>query len=83
MTVAADSRSSWALAGRALATAGGLAIAHAGPGITALRSVSTSLFPLLSGMALSYHVALTFDDGPDLDATPLFLKLLRERGLRA
>jgi peptidoglycan/xylan/chitin deacetylase (PgdA/CDA1 family) len=83
MTVAADSRSSWALAGRALAAAGGLAIAHAGPGITALRSVRTSLFPLLSGKALSDHVALTFDDGPDLEATPLFLKLLRERGLRA
>jgi peptidoglycan-N-acetylglucosamine deacetylase len=83
MTVAAEDRSSWALAGRVLVAAGGLAIAHAGPGITALRSVRTSLFPLLSGKTLSDHVALTFDDGPDLEATPLFLKLLRERGLHA
>ena len=78
-----DSRSSRTFAGRALAAAGGLAVAHAGPGITALRSVRTSLFPLLSGKALSDHVALTFDDGPDAEATPLFLKLLRERGIRA
>ena len=83
MTHAADSRSSRTLTGRALAAAAALAVAHAGPGITALRSVRTSLFPLLSGAALSDHVALTFDDGPDAEATPLFLKLLRERGIRA
>ncbi|MGN6792814.1 MAG: polysaccharide deacetylase family protein [Streptosporangiaceae bacterium] len=80
---AADSRSSWTVTGRLLATAGGLAVAHAGPGITALRSVRTSLFPRLSGKTLSDHVALTFDDGPDREATPLFLKLLRDRGIRA
>jgi len=37
----------------------------------------------LSGKVLSDHVALTFDDGPDLAATPLFLDLLRDRGVRA
>lgn len=75
------------LAGRAsrlvAAAAGVAAAAHAGPGITALRPVRESLFPLLSGMALSDHVALTFDDGPDPVATPLFLNLLRDRGLHA
>jgi peptidoglycan-N-acetylglucosamine deacetylase len=80
---AGDSRSTWALAGRALAATAGLAVAHAGPGITALRSVRMSLFPQLSGKAPSDHVALTFDDGPDPAATPLFLDLLRQRGVRA
>ncbi len=71
------------MTGRLLAATAGLAVAHAGPGITALASVRASLFPLLSGKALSDHVALTFDDGPDPAATPLFLDLLRERGVRA
>jgi peptidoglycan-N-acetylglucosamine deacetylase len=65
------------------ATAGLAAVAHAGPGITGLRPVRESFFPLLSGKALSDHVALTFDDGPDPAATPLFLDLLRDRGVRA
>ena len=80
---AADSRSSRTLAGGLLAAAAGLAVAHAGPGVTALRSVRMSLFPRLSGIAASDHVALTFDDGPDPEATPLVLDLLRERGVRA
>lgn len=66
-----------------LAAAGGLAVAQAGPGITALRPVRARLFPLLSGLGLAGHVALTFDDGPDKDATPLFLKVLRDRDVRA
>jgi peptidoglycan-N-acetylglucosamine deacetylase len=71
-------------ASRLIAAAAGLAAAaHAGPGITALQPVRESLFPLLSGKALSDHVALTFDDGPDPAATPLFLDLLRDRGVRA
>jgi peptidoglycan-N-acetylglucosamine deacetylase len=71
-------------ASRLIAAAAGLAAAgYAGPGITALQPVRASLFPLLSGKALSDHVALTFDDGPDPAATPLFLDLLRDRGVRA
>lgn len=66
-----------------LAVAAGVAIAHAGPGITALRSVRTALFPLLSGQGLRDHVALTFDDGPDQALTPRFLEVLRDRGVRA
>ena len=93
--------------GRTLAAVAGVAVAHAGPGITALRPVRASLFPQLSGIAeadsgpadtapsvagaaadgavraRSGHVALTFDDGPDPVATPLFLDLLRERGVHA
>jgi peptidoglycan-N-acetylglucosamine deacetylase len=78
-----DGQANWSLAGRLLAAAAGLAVAHSGPGVTALRSVRMSLFPLLSGQALSDHVALTFDDGPDPAATPLFLELLADRGVRA
>ena len=71
-------------ASRLVAAAAGLAAAgYAGPGITALRPVRESLFPLLSGKALSDHVALTFDDGPDPVATRLILDLLRDRGVRA
>jgi len=67
----------------ALAMAAGLAVAQAGPGITALRTVRTRFFPLLSGQGQSGHVALTFDDGPDPAATPLFIDVLRRRGIRA
>ncbi|HUZ55708.1 MAG TPA: polysaccharide deacetylase family protein [Streptosporangiaceae bacterium] len=69
--------------GLLLAATAGLAVAHAGPGITAIRAVRIALFPRLSGSGLPDHVALTFDDGPDQAATPLFLDLLRERGVRA
>ena len=65
------------------AVAAGLAVAHAGPGITALRTVRLALFPGLAGRGDDGHVALTFDDGPDPAATPLFLDVLRDRGVRA
>jgi peptidoglycan-N-acetylglucosamine deacetylase len=74
---------SLALAGRLLVAAAGLAAAHSGPGVTALRPVRMSLFPLLSGHARSNHVALTFDDGPDPVATPRFINVLADRGVRA
>ncbi len=66
-----------------LASAGGVAVAHAGPGITALRPVRRAFCPALSGQGRADHVALTFDDGPDPAATPRFLDLLAGRGLRA
>ena len=69
-----------AAAGLALA---GLAVAHAGPGITALAPVRRRLFPRLAGLGQADHVALTFDDGPDPASTPAFLDLLAARGLRA
>jgi len=60
-----------------------VAVFQAGPGITGLGPVRTALFPLLSGQGRSDHVALTFDDGPDPAATPLFLDELRARNVRA
>jgi peptidoglycan/xylan/chitin deacetylase (PgdA/CDA1 family) len=61
----------------------GLAIAHAGPGITAIGPVRRRLFPRLAGLGRPDHVALTFDDGPDPASTPAFLELLAARRLRA
>jgi peptidoglycan-N-acetylglucosamine deacetylase len=66
-----------------LLAAAGVAVAQAGPGVTGLDPVRRALFPLLSGRGLPGHVALTFDDGPDPAATPLFLDELRARGLHA
>ena len=45
--------------------AAGVAIAHAGPGLTAIGPVRRRLFPQLAGLGRPDHVALTFDDGPD------------------
>ncbi len=63
--------------------AAGYAVVQAGPGITGLGPVRKALFPLISGLGTPKHVALTFDDGPDQAATPLFLDELRSRGVRA
>ena len=64
-------------------TLAGLAVAHAGPGITALAPVRRRLFPRLAGLGQAGHVALTFDDGPDPASTPAFLDLLAAHQLRA
>src|SRR6478609_1886057 len=48
-----------ALAGLAAA---GLAIAHAGPGLTAIGPVRRLAFPRLAGLGRPDHVALTFLD---------------------
>jgi peptidoglycan/xylan/chitin deacetylase (PgdA/CDA1 family) len=59
------------------------AVAHAGPGITAIAPVRRRLFPRLAGLGQPDHVALTFDDGPDPASTPAFLDLLAARRLHA
>jgi peptidoglycan/xylan/chitin deacetylase (PgdA/CDA1 family) len=58
------------------------AVAHAGPGLTALSPVRR-FFPRLSGAGHPDHVALTFDDGPDPAWTPAFLDVLAARRVRA
>jgi peptidoglycan/xylan/chitin deacetylase (PgdA/CDA1 family) len=69
---------------RSLAVAAaGLAVVQAGPGITGLAPVRDAFFPGLSGIGMADHVALTFDDGPDQEATPPVLDTLRERDARA
>lgn len=66
----------------AVATAG-LAVAHAGPGITGFWPVRRLLFPRLAGQGDAGHVALSFDDGPDPASTPRFAEVLADHGVRA
>jgi peptidoglycan-N-acetylglucosamine deacetylase len=70
-------------AGLALLAGFGLALAHAGPGITAVAPLRRLAFPRLAGQGATDHVALTFDDGPDPAWTPQFLDVLDSRGVRA
>ncbi|MGO8955832.1 MAG: polysaccharide deacetylase family protein [Streptosporangiaceae bacterium] len=67
----------------AMTCAACLAVAQAGPGITGFGAVRRLLFPRLAGQGDPAHVALTFDDGPDAESTPLFAALLADRGVRA
>jgi peptidoglycan/xylan/chitin deacetylase (PgdA/CDA1 family) len=66
-----------------VAAAGCLAVAHAGPGVTALGPVRRRFFPRLSGAGRADHVALSFDDGPDPAWTPAFLDVLATWQVRA
>ena len=72
-------RVGWGLAAGAFA---GLAL-HAGPALTAITPARRRLLPALAGKGDGRHVALTFDDGPDRDSTPAFLRLLAEHRVRA
>ena len=65
------------------AAAAGLAVVQAGPGITGLGPVRRLACRRLAGYGDPGHVALTFDDGPDPESTPEFVRLLAERGVRA
>ncbi len=67
----------------AAAVLGAAAVAHAGPGLTAIGPIRRRCFPSLAGFGADDHVALTFDDGPDPGSTPRFADLLASRGVRA
>jgi peptidoglycan/xylan/chitin deacetylase (PgdA/CDA1 family) len=71
------------VASAAALAAAGLAIVHAGPGVTAIGPLRQRFCPGLAGLGQTGHVALTFDDGPDPASTPAVLDLLAARGLRA
>jgi peptidoglycan/xylan/chitin deacetylase (PgdA/CDA1 family) len=48
------------------------------------RVITPALAPAqLSGLSCRHHVALTFDDGPDIASTPSFIRLLDELGVTA
>lgn len=68
--------------GAVAAGAAGLVLAHVLPGATWLPPVR-ALFPRLAGRGARDHVALTFDDGPDPESTPLFLDALAAADVRA
>ena len=62
---------------------GGLAVSHAGPGVTAIGPLRRRFFPRLAGQGRADHVAVTFDDGPDPAWTPAFLEVLAKWQVRA
>jgi peptidoglycan-N-acetylglucosamine deacetylase len=53
------------------------------PALTSLGFVRRRLAPELSGLSSTSHIALTYDDGPDLVSTPHFLELLATYDVRA
>ncbi|MFE9449537.1 polysaccharide deacetylase family protein [Streptomyces sp. NPDC006739] len=67
----------------ALAALPALVTAHAAPVVSTFGPLRNRCMPRLSGRGRPGHVALTFDDGPDPLSTPLFLRLLAERQVRA
>jgi peptidoglycan/xylan/chitin deacetylase (PgdA/CDA1 family) len=74
--------------GPVAAVAAGVVATFGAPMLASVQPVRRALTPgllpaRLSGVSSSRHVALTFDDGPDLQSTPLFLDLLAERDVRA
>jgi peptidoglycan/xylan/chitin deacetylase (PgdA/CDA1 family) len=60
-----------------------LSVAHAAPALAAVGPVRRQLMPALAGIGDPGRVALTFDDGPHLDATPALLRVLDDAGVRA
>ncbi|OKK03555.1 polysaccharide deacetylase [Streptomyces sp. CB03234] len=65
------------------AALGAVAAWHIGPAATWLPGVRAALWPGLDGRGDPSHVALTFDDGPDPDSTPEFLRALDALSVRA
>jgi peptidoglycan-N-acetylglucosamine deacetylase len=61
----------------------GLLGAHLLPSATSLAPLRRAFLPALSGVGDPGHVALTFDDGPNPRSTPLFVKALADRDVRA
>ncbi len=59
------------------------AAAHVAPAATWLRGPTSVLMPRLRGIGRPGHVAITFDDGPDAESTPLFLDELDRLGWTA
>jgi peptidoglycan/xylan/chitin deacetylase (PgdA/CDA1 family) len=60
-----------------------LAAAHCAPVVSTFGPLRNRVMPRLAGKGRADHVALTFDDGPDPESTPSFLRLLAERDVRA
>jgi peptidoglycan/xylan/chitin deacetylase (PgdA/CDA1 family) len=70
-------------AGAAVALGGAAVVAHTLPALSSIAPLRNRTMPGLAGAGDPGHVALTFDDGPDPLSTPLFLDVLRERGVTA
>ncbi|RJQ73781.1 polysaccharide deacetylase family protein [Pseudonocardiaceae bacterium YIM PH 21723] len=71
-----------------LLTAAGLAagvagLLHAAPAVAFVPQLRNRFLPGLAGVGRPGQVALTFDDGPHPEATPLVLQELARHGVRA
>jgi peptidoglycan/xylan/chitin deacetylase (PgdA/CDA1 family) len=66
----------------AVAGAAGSLALHALPGLSNVDVIRRRLWPALSGVGSVAHVAVTFDDGPQPESTPLFLEALDGLGWR-
>lgn len=87
-SIEGGSAAGFAGSGRRIAAAVGTAgltalAAHALPAATFWPVLRRRWLPRLAGIGDPRHVALTFDDGPNPAATPLFLRELDRRGVRA
>jgi peptidoglycan/xylan/chitin deacetylase (PgdA/CDA1 family) len=58
-------------------------VVHAAPALAGVSPVGVRVTPGLVGVGRPGHVALTFDDGPDPESTPEFLRVLDTLGWRA
>ncbi|MFF3452686.1 polysaccharide deacetylase family protein [Streptomyces sp. NPDC002667] len=67
----------------AAAVPAALAAAHCAPVLSTFGPLRNRVMPRLAGKGRADHVALTFDDGPDPQSTPEFLRLLAARRVRA
>jgi peptidoglycan/xylan/chitin deacetylase (PgdA/CDA1 family) len=67
----------------ALTLAACAAVAHAGPAAAFLPGPRRAFLPRLAGIAADGEVALTFDDGPSVESTPHFLRILDRHGVKA
>ena len=65
------------------ALAGVPALVQLAPVASSLTPARRALAPRLSGVSPRRHIALTYDDGPDLASTPAFLELLTDHGVTA
>jgi len=60
-----------------------VAVVHAAPALAGVSPVAVRVTPSLVGVGRRGHVALTFDDGPDPQSTPEFLRVLDTLGWQA
>lgn len=74
MTVGVSPRAAVLCASLAAAAVGGRQLA---PAVWRSRRLRLAWRPMLAGLGAPGHVALTFDDGPHPEATPLVLEILR------
>lgn len=59
------------------------AVLHVIPAASSIGPIRNRLLTGLSGISSSPNIALTFDDGPDANSTPMFLEKLDQLGWKA